>query len=58
MFDRDWTMSSNIHNYCTFNGEHNWEDLCNQLRIQKTYTPDNHNYIKGGPIFNPTFADV
>ena len=32
-----WTMSSNINNYSTLNNEHNWEDLCIQLRNQQTF---------------------
>ena len=28
----------------------NWEDLCIQLRNQHTYTSNNHNYVRGGPI--------
>ena len=37
-------MYSNINNYqSTLNSEHNWEDLCNQLRNQQTCTYDNSN---------------
>ena len=35
MFNTDWTTSSNINNYYALNKEHNWEDLCLQLRNQQ-----------------------
>lgn len=38
------------------NIEHNWEDLCIQLRNQQNNTFDNHKYIMGSIIFNMTFT--
>ena len=35
VFKRDWTMFSIINIYVTLNNEHNWEDLCIQLRSQQ-----------------------
>jgi hypothetical protein len=35
VFERDCTTFSNINNYPTFDSEHNWEDLCIQLRNQQ-----------------------
>ena len=58
VFKRDCTTSSDFINYSTPNSEHNWEDLCIQLRNQQTSTSENHNLIKGGPIFNPIFAEA
>ena len=43
MIKGDWAMSSNINNYSTLNGEHNWELLCIQLRNQQTCTSNKHN---------------
>ena len=54
---RDWTTSSIFINYSKLSSEHNWEDLCVQLRNRQTCTSDNHNLIRGGPIFNPVFDD-
>ena len=51
-------MSSNTNNYSTLNNEHNWEDLRVYLRNQQTCTSNNYNYMRGGPISNPIFADV
>jgi hypothetical protein len=51
VFNKDWTMPSNRNKYSTLNNEHKWEDLCIQVRNQQTYTSNNHNKIKGGPIF-------
>ena len=31
----DWTTPSNINNYSTLHIEHNWEDLCIHLEINK-----------------------
>ena len=42
-------MFSNINNHCTFNNEHNWEDLC---------TFDDHDKIKACPFFNMILAYV
>ena len=50
-------MSSKFINHSTLNSEYNLEDLCIQLRYQQTCTYDDHNYIKGGPIFTPIFVD-
>jgi hypothetical protein len=35
MFETYWTWTSNIINYCTLSNEHNWEDLCIQLRNKR-----------------------
>ena len=51
-------MASNINIYSTLDSEHNWEDQCMKLKNQQTRTYDNHNEIRGGPIFNPVFANV
>ena len=40
MFKRDWTTSSNIHNYYELNNECNWEDLYIKLRNRQTHTSD------------------
>jgi hypothetical protein len=39
--------------HSTLNSKHNCEVLCIQLKNQQTCTSDNHNKIRGGPIFNP-----
>ena len=44
-------MSSNNINFFTFNNEHSWENLSIKLRNQQTYTFNNHNQSKGGPVF-------
>lgn len=46
-----------IINWLLDDREHNWEDLCIMLRDQQTCTFNNHNYIKGHPVSNQTFAD-
>ena len=48
---RDWSTSSNIINYYTLNNEHNWENLCIQLRNQQTSTSSIYNQIKGNLLF-------
>jgi hypothetical protein len=48
----DWSMSSNNNNHSTLNNEHNWEDLCIQLRNLQTCTFDSHDQSRRGPIFN------
>ena len=58
MFEGDWTMSSTTNNYPTLNNEHNCEDLYTQSRNQQKCTSDNHDYIMGCPILDPTFAYV
>jgi hypothetical protein len=40
------------------NGEHNWEDLCIQLRNQQICIFVNHNRIMGGPIFALILANA
>ena len=45
-------------NYSILNNEHNWKDLCLWLENQHTCTSNNHNQIKGDPIFNPIFTNV
>ena len=49
-------MSSNIENYSTFNTEHDWEDLCLQLRNRHTCTIHHHNQIRGEFIFQSNFC--
>ena len=49
-------MLSSNSNYSTLDRERSWEDLCIQLRNQQTYTFDNHNLVRGGPILNPVFG--
>ena len=57
MLQRKRGTSSKINKYSTVNNKHNREDLCSYLRNQQTCTSNNHNYIKGGPIFNPFFLE-
>ena len=49
-------MFSNINNNSTLSSEHDWEDLCIQLRNQRTCTSDNYKWTRGGSIFNPVFG--
>ena len=58
MFKRDWSTFSNIDNYSTLNNEHNWEDVCIQLKNQQAFVSNSHNHSKEGPIFNHGFAYV
>ena len=55
---RDWTMCSNIYNYSTLDNEHNWEDLCIQLRNQHTCTSNNHKLNQGRSDFQFDFCKV
>ena len=43
MLKRNWTTSLNFINHSTLNSEHNLEDLCIQVRNQKTCTSNNNN---------------
>ena len=44
MFKTDsTTVPSNLTNYLTLNSEHDWEDLCIQVRNQQTWPSDNCN---------------
>ena len=47
----------NFINYTTPNSEHNWEDMCTQLRKQQTRIFNNHNEIMEGPIPNQIVID-
>jgi hypothetical protein len=49
MFKRHWTASSKLMNYSKLSVEHNWEDLCVHLKINK-------HALVGGPNFNPNFV--
>lgn len=51
-YKKDWTTSSNLNNYLTFNREHNGKDLSIQLRNQQTCISNNHNQIWRDHIFN------
>ena len=53
-----WATSSTFMNFSTLNSEHNWEDLCICSKYQQTCTSHSHNYIRGGPNFNPIFVDA
>lgn len=44
-------MSFKKDNYMILNGEHSWDDLCNQLRNQQACNSYNHIYIMGGLYF-------
>ena len=57
MFQWEWTMSSNINNHYTLTSEHNWENMCIQLRNQHTWTFDNRNQNMGAPILNMIIID-
>ena len=54
--ENQWTNIITTHvykiffNYFTLNSQHDWEDLCIQLRNQQTCTFDNNNEFKGSPI--------
>ena len=43
IFIRYWTKFSNFVTHSKLNSEHNWEDLCIQLRNQQAYTSGDHN---------------
>lgn len=57
MYIRDLTSSSSFIDYSTFNSEHNWKDLGIPTYTESTnmHFHDNHNWIRGGLIFNPIF---
>lgn len=42
-----WTMSSNSINHSTLHSEHDWEELCVQLRNPETGTSYNRNWNQG-----------
>ena len=54
MLDKDWTnMSSHSTDFSTLNSEHKWQDLWTYSNKELIYMQtDNHNSIRGGPIFN------
>ena len=55
MFETYWTWTSNIITYCTLRNEHNWEDLCIQLRNKHAIL--NTKTESGGIRFsNPFFC--
>jgi hypothetical protein len=50
---RDWTSSSGLINYSTFNSEHIWKDLCILTFTESInmHFHDNHNLNKGRSDF-------
>ena len=36
MLNKGWIKSPNAYTYTTPNNEHNWDDMCIQLRNQQT----------------------
>ena len=59
MFKRDYTTSLQDNNCFTLNNEHDWEDLCVQLRHQQTMHFRQHVSKSWEVwIFNPVFSDA
>ena len=48
-------MSSNINNSFTLGSEHDWVDMCIQVRTQQTCASDNYYQIKRNSIFDHVF---
>ena len=59
MLKKDWIRTaSDLIKFNTLNTGHNWEDLILHSRNQETRTSNNHNEIRGGPIFVSSLADA
>ena len=46
-----WAMCSKYRDHSRFNSErHNWEGLCDHLKIIRIYTPTPYNFCISNPI--------
>lgn len=50
MLIRDWITFSNFTSFSTLDNEHDWEDLCKQLRDEQHMHSNHHNSIMGDSI--------